>query len=127
MNFPVHEDVFQEPDQLPRALLLRIAAGTVIVGISLCLIAYFFLRAQEHALRPSSKFPEAALPPPHRVGQVRQELFTITAPQPTPLEAQSRTLEQYGWIDRGRGLVRVPIEVGIDLVLAEPRSGRAKQ
>lgn len=127
MNGPVHEDVFQQPDQLPRVLLLRIALGTVAVGLSLCIIAYLLLRAREHALRPSSTFPEASLPPPRQVGQVRQELFTITSPKPTPLEEQSEALQQYGWIDRGRGIVRVPIEVGMDLVLAEPPGWRAKR
>ncbi len=125
MNGPVHEDVFQEPDQLPRGLLLRIALGTVTVGLSLCIIAYLLLRAREHGLRPSLAFPEASLPAPHRVGQVRQEVFTIAAPKPTPLEEQARTLQQYGWIDRSHGLVHVPIEVGMDLVVEEMRAGKS--
>lgn len=127
MNGPVHEDVFQEPDQLPRVLLLRIAVGTVAVGLSLCVIAYLLLRAREYSLQPSASLSGATLPPPHRVGQVRSELFTITDPKPTPLEEKRRTLEQYGWIDRSRGIVHVPIDVGMDLVLTEPQGGRARK
>jgi len=125
MTGPVHEDVFQEPDQLPRGLLLRIALGTVTIGLSLCIIAYLLLRAREHGLRPSSAYPEAALPAPHRVGQVRQEVFTIADPKPTPLEEQARTLEQYGWVDRAQGIVRVPVEVGMDLMLGDARTRKA--
>ncbi len=125
MNGPVNEDVFQEPDQLPRVLLLRIALGTVVVGLSLCIIAYLLLRAREYSLQPSASFSGGSLPPPHRVGQVREELFTITDPKPTPLDEQSKTLQHYGWIDRSRGIVHVPIDVGMDLVLAERRGGKA--
>jgi hypothetical protein len=60
------------------------------------------------------------------VAGVRQEVFTITAPKPTPLEEQSRELERYGWVDRTRGLVRVPIEVGMELLLREGSKGRAR-
>ena len=127
MNGPVHEDVFQEPEHLPRGLLLRIALGTVTVGLSLCIVAYLLLRAREHELRPSLAFPEADLPAPHRVGQVRQEVFPITSPKPTPLEEQSRMLEQYGWIDRARGTLHVPIEVGMDLLLEEARAGKGRR
>ncbi|MES1207134.1 MAG: hypothetical protein ABUS79_14450 [Pseudomonadota bacterium] len=125
MNGPVHEDVFQEPDRLPHGLLLRITVGTITVGLSLCIIAYLLLRAREHGLRPSGVYPETNLPAPHRVGQVRQEVFTIATPKPTPLEQQTRALEEYGWIDRRRGIVHVPIEVGMDLVLADARAGKA--
>lgn len=122
MTGPVNDDVFQEPDRLPRVLLLRIALGTVVVGLSLCIVAYLLLRAREQMLRPSSSLSDASLPAPHRVGQVRQELFTIAAPKPTPLEEQAQAIEQYGWVDRGRGIVRVPIEVGMDLVLDDARA-----
>jgi hypothetical protein len=126
VNGPVHDDVFQEPDHLPRALLLRIAVGTVAVGLSLCVVAFLLLRAREHALRPSLRFPDADLPPPHRVGQVRQESFVIPYPKPTPLEDQTRRLEQYRWVDRSRGTVQVPIEVGMDLVVDEARAGKER-
>ncbi len=127
MSGPVNEDVFQEPDRLPRGLLLRIAVGTVAVGLSLCVIAFVLLRAREHGLRPSSAFPEAGLPAPHRVGQVRQEVFTMAMPKPTPLEEQARSLEQYGWIDRRHGIIRVPVEVGMDLVLDETRAQKGSR
>lgn len=34
---------------------------------------------------------------------------------------QARRLETYGWTDRARGLVRVPIERAMDLLLEDPR------
>ncbi|HVV17265.1 MAG TPA: hypothetical protein VHH90_08690 [Polyangia bacterium] len=120
----IHEDVFQEPDQVPRGLLLRIAVGTLAVGLSLCIVAYLLLRAREHTLGGSLALSGRALPPPHRVAEVRQELFTITAPKPTVLEEQRRAVETYGWVNRARGVVRVPIEVGMDLVLGEGRAGK---
>jgi len=122
---PVRGDVFQQPDEVPRGLLLRIAVGTLAVGLSLCVIAYLLLRLREYTLRPSMQFPEAALPAPRRVGPVRQELFTIAAPRPTLLEEQTRELEGYGWVDRAHGVVRVPIEVGMELLLGETHGGRS--
>lgn len=126
MTDPVRGDVFQQPDDVPRGLLLRIAVGTLAVGLSLCVIAYLLLRLREYTLRRSSRVRETSLPAPRRVGQVRQELFTIPQPKPTALEEQGRELQRYGWVDRSGGVVHVPIEVGMDLVLQEARARRVQ-
>lgn len=126
MNAERNEDVFQEPDVVPRALLLRIVAGTIAFGLSLCVIALLLLRAREYSLRPAPELSGSSLPAPHTVAGVREELFTVTHPRPPPLEQQRRVLEQYGWVDRGKGLIHVPITVGMELVLRDAGAGSAR-
>ncbi len=122
MTEPVRGDVFQQPDDVPRGLLLRIAVGTLAVGLSLCVIAYLLLRLREYTLGSPARTRQSSLPAPRRVGQVRQELFTIARPKPTALEEQARELQRYGWVDRRQGVVHVPIDVAIDLVLKDART-----
>jgi hypothetical protein len=127
MSGPIRQDVFQEPDQVPRGLLLRIAVGTLAVGLSLCVIAYLLLRAREHTLEPSFQFPRGSLPAPHAVAGVRQEPFDIPAPRLSVLQEQSRELQRYGWVDHARGLIRVPIDVGMQLVLDDARTAGSRR
>lgn len=126
MTGPVHEDVFHEPDNLPRGLLLRIAVGTLAVGLGLCAIAYLLLRARESSLFGSRPIAGERLPAPHRVAEVREEVFSITRPKPTLLEERRQMLERYGWVDRPRGVISVPIEVGMDMVVREAQAGRIR-
>jgi hypothetical protein len=118
------KDVYQEPDLLQVALVVRILIGTIAVGLGICLAAYLILRGREQTLRPSGRFPEASLPAPHEVANVRQALFQRPFREPGPLEAQRAELERAGWIDRAQGLVHIPIEAAMELVARRAEARR---
>jgi hypothetical protein len=105
-------------DVVPGGLILRIAAGTVVFSIVLCLVAYLILRHEEGGLRPSRFFPERQLGAPHDVSAIREDLFEMPTPAATLKERQAQKLESYGWVDQQQHLVRIPVERAIDLVLA---------
>jgi hypothetical protein len=111
----VHDDVRVERETLPRGLIARTALATVMVGASLCFATYLILRARILTVRPSYDFPEKSLPAPHEVATVKQELFAIPNPA-LDLKAQQRAeLASFGWIDRARQIVHIPIEAAIEL------------
>ena len=105
-----------QEEVLPRSLILRAMLATVMITVSLCFATYLLLRARMLQLRPSYRFPERALPAPHTVSEVRQELFDRANPRPTTGEKQGAVLEHFGWVDRARGIVHIPVETAIDVV-----------
>jgi hypothetical protein len=103
--------VQQEPDLVPGARVFGVAVlalGVAGVGV---LGAYFLLRSGEaHPAGVALPFRAALLP---------------AAPEQTPIEGagrglavqaeQRRKLESYGWVERGTGVARIPIERAIEL------------
>jgi hypothetical protein len=102
----------QEEDVLPARAVLTVFGGVLAAIVALSLVAYGLLKLRESQLRPSRQFTERELPAPHRVSEIRQEPFVAVPPRPTTDPA----LQSYGWVDRSRGLVRIPIEPAMELV-----------
>jgi hypothetical protein len=113
-----HDTVDEAEDEVPARPVLRAVAATVAIGLALCLIAYLMLRLREWQLRPSMQFPEQHLPPPHSVAQIREQPFELPWAKPTLAQRQREQLQHYGWVDRQKGLVRVPIDTAIELMAA---------
>jgi hypothetical protein len=114
-----HPELHRQEDAIDRPLILRTMLVTVTLGVSLCIVAYLILWGRERALRPSMRFPERDLPAPHVVAGVRQVPFEVANRRPTLQDRQRATLSHYQWVDRSRGLVRIPIERAMDLVAGQ--------
>jgi hypothetical protein len=121
---PRRPDVSRQSDELPSGLILRTLLVTAMIAVSLCFATHLILRARMGQLRPSNSFPEGQLSAPHDVANVRQELFRVARPRPTLQDEQRAGLAGFGWVDRGRGIVRIPIETAM-AILARERAGRA--
>jgi len=100
----------QEPDRVPRGLV-RISAAAVAISIAASIGATLLLgRAGLYEART----PES---PPSTHLDLR--LFDLpTEAEQLWLRADAR-LQRYGWIDRSRGIVHVPLDVAIELYLGE--------
>ena len=118
-----HREVTYMDDIVPRVLILRILLWTAIISVSLCVIAYLILIAREHAIRPDGRFPERYLPAPHEVANVRQEPFAPAVPAASMFDDEHVLLRSYGWVDRDKHLVRIPVERAVELMLARPGGG----
>jgi hypothetical protein len=100
-----------------RALLVSAAVfGTFFVGALLVGAAYWWLRDREGRVRPSGAFEEAGLQLRERVSGVLQEPFDIPGARPSERELQERELRRFGWVDRERRIVRIPIERAMELM-----------
>jgi hypothetical protein len=107
-------DVHTDEDVLPAPLILKVLGGVVVLGVMLCVVAWLLLGLRERQLRPSRKFPERELRAPERAAEIRQYMFERTQPLPG---SDDELLRTYGWVDRERGIARIPIDVAIDLTL----------
>ena len=103
----------QEDDAVPSKRLLEIYLSVIVVGISLALIAWLLLYVNEGSYRPSHRFPERDLPPPHRVSEIREEVFSAVKVTP------ENGLDSYQRIDATHA--KIPIDRAIDLVLGGVR------
>jgi hypothetical protein len=113
-------EVRQEEDLLPGRMITLAALFAVVLTLILAAWARTLLGSTERELRPSGKFPERSLPAPNEVSAIEQHVFTAAATEGAgQKQAAERRLSSYGWVDRGRGVVHVPIERAIDLYVAE--------
>jgi hypothetical protein len=119
MSEPVHPEVHRQQDLLARSLILRTMLVTVTLGLSLCIVAYLLLWGRERTLRPSMQFPERDLPAPHLVAGVRQAPFELAHRRPTLEDQQRAALSRYQWVDRARGIVRIPVERAMDVIAGQ--------
>lgn len=108
-------DLHQEEDRLPAWKILLASATALVVCAVMVVWAVSATRAREDAFRPSGVFMERWLGPRHEVAQVREDLFGEHRGR-SVLGQQRAVLESYGWVDRDRGVVRIPIQQAIDLV-----------
>lgn len=114
--------VSQERDQLPHRTLTGVGVGLVAATAVFVLVAWLLLRCTES---PGLAPPARDQPPPDEVNRMELTLFD-TLPRPLSAYAVKRVwLRSYGWIDRDRGLVHIPIERAIELYLErEPEEAR---
>jgi hypothetical protein len=114
---PEHRpDVRHEREGVSGLAVAAAFVGTLVFGTGLALAAAALTTVGARALRPSGIFGERALPAPDRVADIRQTLFDQPQSGAALRERQRRELDHFGWVDRGRGLVRLPIGAAIDLV-----------
>ena len=125
---------YEKSDASPRGLLyfaLIMAAILAAVSLSLILLFKHFQKAEAPAsFVPTPFAAEQPLPPGPRV-------------QPNPgadmqsyYESQQKILNSYGWVDRQKGIVRLPIDRAMQLLLERglptrsvpsPRDGAPQQ
>lgn len=97
-------------------ILLATAWGLILVRLS----PYFEIRASASQSRPTvAEISAAKLPPEPRLqNNAVEDLRQIQA-------AEDQVLTSYGWVDRKKGLVRIPIDRAIDLLAQRGLPGRA--
>jgi hypothetical protein len=94
--------------------MLWLAVSAVIIHIGLALLFQFFVTQRE--VRTEPRFPlaaqgEAPLPPEPRLQQFpRADILSFRLGEET-------MLQNYGWVDKAAGTVRIPIQEAMRLVL----------
>lgn len=109
----------QEPDTVAQRLITYCALAVVVISAIGILIAAGLLRGAAGSLRPE----QAPAAPAKKLGIL--EASQIGPFSPGPVNATVDAGRPYQWVDREAGLVRVPVEVAIDLYLA--RRGESVQ
>jgi hypothetical protein len=108
MTFEVH----QEEDFVASRRLVRISVIAVSVGGIGVFFAGVLLAATTHANAP----PAFRAEPPRNVAQT--PIFTSRSGLDRTA-AQRRELERWGWVDRQRGIAKIPIGEAIDILVQD--------
>jgi hypothetical protein len=114
-----HPEVHQEDDDLPWGRVLAGLAAMVLIGGVLTVWAVVVTVHRDAALRPSRGFPEARLGPRRQVGMIQEALFDGARPGQELFAAQRAELGRFGVVDRDHGIVSIPIDDAIRLVVDE--------
>jgi hypothetical protein len=94
-----------------------------------CLIAMWVMRAMFRSFDASARsrdVPGHVLAEEHQIPPPPKLEANPTAENEESAVAERKLLDTYGWIDRDAGIVRVPVERALELVLQEGLPARAK-
>lgn len=113
----------QEPNIVPSGLV-SIVIGGVIATIVISLVIMRGIEMwRTNDLQGNTSAPaEQAQGVPHEVNAMETLPFSVEAQGIADNDAAERVLASYGWVDRAHGIVRVPIDVAIEIYLATPNA-----
>jgi hypothetical protein len=122
MNDKTHgPDVRQEEDVIPWGKVLLGFSVALALASAMGIAAWANLKSREAALRSSGIFPEEHLGPRRSVEEVQQDLFGEDGFGLALNRRKQRELSSFGWVDREKRLVRIPIDKAMDRVVEENR------
>jgi len=113
----VNRNIFLEEDIVSTRFLLAVIVGFVIV--ILLGAGWAWLLYERETLRLGGLPEGSGMTAPRAIGGVSQTLIRVER-HGQRLEAEQRLLlGEFGWVDRERGLVRIPIDEAIRLTAEE--------
>lgn len=121
----------QEPDLLPSNLVVAAILGVIVAIVIGCVIAHGIAAWRTAALGSDASAAAERLrgvPPevvPPEVNAMETLPFSVDAQGLTSHDVAEAWLSGYGWVDRGRRILHVPIGVAFDVYLAKLASGSA--
>ncbi len=106
--------VRSEEDRIDSARIVAVGVAAVVLFFlgSFAATGYLQLRQSRHQGPPVPA--EVGL---NKIGLVEQQLFELAARGARDHDAKLRRLGSYGWVDRDAGLVHLPIEEAMGLVV----------
>jgi hypothetical protein len=112
------KEVLQEPETVRRAPALLILLVVVAVGVGAVLLMWLYLgRMDARLLRP--EVPAQVTHMGAEKSGVEQSLISINRRAQDLGAEQEARLRSWGWVDRNKGTVHIPIESAFDLMLQE--------
>jgi hypothetical protein len=122
--------VIAEPDNLRLTAVVAVGIAALILFALGTVWAYFILRSTEHDILPDGPGPVPVVLAgrAYEVGIVNQWQFDRDLRAGELLEQQRQQLSSYGWVDRPRGLIHVPIERSMKEIIEEhAREGKQQE
>jgi hypothetical protein len=111
----------QEPELLPMRKLVAVAvvAGIVFAAATLWSIQILHREA-------GMTEPQQSLPIPREIGRaeigiVEQRLFELQLEAQHKRQEQMKRLSSYGWVDRQKGIIHLPVERAMEQMVSESR------
>ncbi len=113
--------VVQESDLIPAKRAVLIAVIFLFLFTVATLWAFSLLRTEEGKLDPQPVIPSPRQIGKPQIGMVNQRLFELQLEAKEKREGQLRRLNSYGWVDRDKQIIHIPIDRAMELLSAEQR------
>ena len=119
---PKSPGVAAEPDRLSSRLVVRFAVILTVVSIACLLVVYGFFRLFESRTSRSEAGPTPVEAEQPRTAEQKLPPEPRLEIDPTANLARLRAeedakLTSYGWVDKPSGIVRIPIDRAMDLII----------
>ncbi|HVI76330.1 MAG TPA: hypothetical protein VM683_15195 [Anaeromyxobacteraceae bacterium] len=106
-----------EEDVVPSRRIALVGVGALIVFFVGSLAAGLGMRTLRRELNPDGPAPIPAEVGKAKIGMIEQRLFEHANQGPAWRAQAERRLHSYGWADRERGIVHIPIDRAMELVV----------
>ncbi|HVY25711.1 MAG TPA: hypothetical protein VHB79_04140 [Polyangiaceae bacterium] len=106
--------VDSEPDRIDPRFLLGVGAVSLAVTALCCGLAWLVLVCSRSDSESRAFHHTRAARPPAEINQVEANLLDGSSSRPDAAAARRR-LQSFGWSERERGLVRVPLDRAFEL------------
>jgi hypothetical protein len=110
-----------EQDRIRSRTIVAVGVASLVVFLVASLVVVAGLRRQQRQLLPDGPRPLPAELGKSKIGIVEQRLFEHSNQAQATSRVQRRKLETYGWVDPAQGVVRLPVERGMQLVIEGQR------
>ena len=110
-----------EDKNLPYRKILGVGIASVIIFALSIVWSTALLRGAEKEMQPAGPPP---LPPgvsQYEVGIINQRMFSLDQRAAQKRLQQMNRLNTYGWLDRQAGVVHIPIDVAMDMLVQEQK------
>ena len=110
-----------EDKNLPYRKIVGVGVASVIIFTLSIFWSTALLRNAEKEMNPAGPPP---LPPgvnQYEVGIVNQRLFSLDQRAAQKRLQQMDRLNSYGWLDRQAGIVHIPVDVAMDMLVQEQK------
>jgi|ERR1051326_1169779 hypothetical protein len=116
-DIAVHHEVMYEARDVNARVIALVVAGIILSGLVInegVKLSYnYFSRAEFRGTQPVTlvKQPRPSTPQPQLQVDPAQDLERFR-------QSEKQILDSYGWVDRQKGIVRIPIDEAMKLALA---------
>jgi hypothetical protein len=109
-----------EADHFSLRLVVGVGMAALVISALATWVSHEISVGEVKMVRPSG---EMALPSEvgkAEIGIVNQKLFEQQLGAQRKQAQQQQALSSYGWVDRNRGIIRIPIEQAMTKLVSEP-------
>jgi hypothetical protein len=110
-----------EEDRIGSRTIVMIGVGALLVFFVASLAAIGAMKRQQGRINPEGPAPLPAELGQSKIGLLEQRLFENSNQADVVNRVQRAKLGSYGWVDPAQGIIRIPIERGMEMVIAGER------